>query len=122
MGRQSPEDGMEWAISLFTPSVFAIVSVHLVEAQYGGIWAGIVSVLLTVAMFGAVLMSLKYWHVPPTVGFLIAGFFLWTTIPDATAEVVPWPFELLQQVIVAVFFIFAILYLVNKLGGEFDLP
>ncbi|WP_137288842.1 hypothetical protein [Natronorubrum halophilum] len=122
MGRQSPDDGAEWATSLFTPSVVAIAAVHLVEAQYGEIWAGVVSVLLTVAIFGGVLMSLKYWHIPSTAGFLIAGLFLWTIIPDVTAEVVPWPFQVLQQVIIAVFFIIAILYLVNKLGGEFDLP
>jgi hypothetical protein len=67
-------------------------------------------------------MSLKYWHVSSTAGFLIAGLFLWTTLPNFTAEVVPWPVQVLKQIIVAVFFIIALLYFVNKLGDEFDLP
>lgn len=122
MGGQSPSDGVEWAFSLFVPSAISIVVVDLVKTQFGGFWAGVVSVLLIAATLGGVLVSLKYWHIPSTGGFLIAGIFLATTIPSVTADMIPWPFKILQQVVVAVFFIIAILYFVNKLGGGFDLP
>ena len=118
MASQTPDDGIEWAFGLFMPSAVAIALIYVIEGVYGSIWAGFASLILTVIVFGGVLMSLKYWHIPSTVGFLIAGFFLWNIVPDATAEIIPWPFQILQTIVIAVFFAIGIVFLLNKFGVE----
>lgn len=115
MGGQSIDDGGRWALELFAPSVGSVLLVHLAEAQYGEIAAGFTSLVVTIVVFGGGLMSLKYWHVRSTAGFLLAGVFLWQVIPTVTAPLIPWPFEVLQQVIIIGFLVIAVKLFLNKL-------
>lgn len=115
MGGQSIDDGVRWALTLFAPGVGSVLLVHLAEAQYGKIVAGFTALVVTIVVFGGVLMSLRYWHIPSTAGFLLAGGFLWQIIPNATAPLIPWPFQVLQQAIILVFFVLGTRLFLNKL-------
>lgn len=115
MGGQSIDDGVQWALTLFAPGIGSVLLVHLAEAQYGEIAAGFTALVVAIVVFGGALMSLKYWHIPSTAGFLLAGVFLWQIIPNVTAPLIPWPFQILQHAIILGFFVIGTKLFLNKL-------
>jgi hypothetical protein len=116
MGGQTISDGIDWALPVFVPSVASVLLVYIVKAFYGDILAGSAWIGITIILFVGFLGSAKYWHIPSTVGFLLGGLVLWMVMPSAIAPIVPWPFEVLYNMILFLFFVFIARQLLNKVS------
>ena len=114
MAGQRIEHGIEWALPVFLPVGITYLLIVFIEAFHGPIVAGIATILLTILVCAAFVSSAKYWHIPSTNGFLIAGIFLMYILPDMLSDIVPWPFRFLQTLIFIGALVIVAYLLVNK--------
>lgn len=117
MAGQRIEHGIDWGLLVFIPGGTYVLIVFI-EAFYGPIVAGIATILLTIGVCVGFVSSAKYWHIPSTIGFLIAALFLLSILPNLLQDIVPWPFRLLQTLIFLGALAIVAIYLANKIENR----
>jgi len=101
MPAPSASNGIERAISeIALPSIFLIVTVAVVREIYGAQEAGLVYLGLSIFMLSGIYFAAKYWNIPYTFGFVVAGIAAVYVVPGVMPYLIPGQFSDLGTMIV----------------------
>lgn len=117
MGAPTGSDGFARAVEVLgIPTIGVIVAVVLVEQFYGEIAAGALYLVLSGVILFGVYVAAKYWNIPYTGVFVVAGIFIWLLVPGVISEITNPVFGILGKVVAGVFLVGMVLLFVEKLG------